>query len=119
MKTFILSLIITALGIGSSPSEQVTAKFTYTSKNCRYDIYKASGGGTIGCNDWDFVGTVSSSNNVTVTLYKGDNMLVRAMKSGYNVCTGSKIKRQDNLSLRSNASRSSSTSWELHDWDCD
>ena len=99
--------------------QSVTSKFTYISKNCRYDIYKAKGGGIIGCNDWDFVGTVTSSNKVTVTLYKGENMVVRALKSGYGVCEGGKIKREDNLSMRSNANRSSQTSWELHDWDCD
>ncbi len=120
MKTILFSITLMVMGISQNAIDQnVTAKFTYTSKSCRYDIYTAQGGGRVGCNDWDFEGTVSSSNKVTVTLYRGNNTLVRAIKSGYGVCEGSKIKREDNLSLRANATQSSRTSWELHDWTCD
>lgn len=118
---YLFGIILTVMG--TSPSlipveESATAKFTYTSENCSYDVYWTQAGGHIGCNDWDYKGRVSPGRNVTVTLHPGDNIAVRIVHKGAEVCDGSRQKMSDNLSFRSDATRSSTHSRELHDWEC-
>ncbi len=111
----LLSFTIPELETNNS---SVTSKYIYTSKKCNYKVYRAEGGGTIQCHDWKNVGTVSPGNNVEITLQPGDNVIVRIMHGGADACKAAKLKREDHISVKANASKSSTTRRELYDNNC-
>ena len=114
-----IGLLCSFFFIKATPDDQVTAKFTYTTIRCDYDVYTAQAGGHIGCNDWGFYKTLRPGGTATITLSPGDGVVVRIVESGANVCDGARQKKQASLSFRSDATRSSSHNEELHDWSCD
>lgn len=103
----------------TKPAKIIKAEYVYSSQKCSYNVYKAQGGGTIGCDDWTYAGKVTSTNSVKVTILQGENILIRVMKDGAEVCKASKIKQEDNVYLLPNATKSSITKYELHDWECE
>lgn len=99
--------------------ENVYATYTYTSRNCNYRVYQAQAKSFVECHEWSFVGTVTPNNGVSVELFPGDRIIVRVMKGGSSVCNFRKLKRTDDIYLPENATRSSRTARELHDWTCE
>ena len=101
----------------TEPTKIIKAEYVYSSQKCSYDVYK--GDGIIGCDDWTYVGKVTSSNSIKVTIQQGENISIRVMKNGAEVCKASKIKQEDNVYLLTNATKSSINKYELHDWECE
>ncbi|MEM6814167.1 MAG: hypothetical protein AAF600_07190 [Bacteroidota bacterium] len=122
MKTILIFLTTMFSSYLDAPKQpiqnNVTLTYTYYSKNCSYDVYKAPAGGTVTCRDWESVGTVYNGNSVSVTLRPGDNYLIRVVHGNAGVCQGNKQKRQDNVSMKSNAKKSLNYSFELYDREC-
>lgn len=114
-------VLILGLAIISNMAFSIEAGTThtyYTKGNCKYDVYVANAGGTVGCNDWTYINQVTSSNEVSVHIGPGENKLIRIVHGGFGVCEGSKQKRQDNVSVRSNANKNHTNRYELHDFSC-
>lgn len=109
----------TSTKVDIEPAKTIKAEYIYSSKKCSYNVYTAKGGGTISCDSWSLVGEVTPIKSVKIPIQQGENILIRVMKKNSGVCKTSKIKREDNVFLKPNSTKSSIIKYELHDWECE
>lgn len=90
-------------------------EYSYFSKKDSFDVYVAAGGGTVLCNNWNKIGTVTPDNEVSVVIEPGQHKLIKVMKINSNKCDNKDRKRFDDIYLKKNNTKQNKYRFQISD----